>query len=96
MIKLIKLQRNKDTRVTEDAELGKSDPQTTRHIPQDTCTSMLLLGLKLMLELCATSIFLLQFQTNKTIALKVCQATQMSVSSAFSFVESLSSSCSAL
>lgn len=82
MIKLVRLksQRNKDTRVIDYAELGKSNPQTTRHIPQDTCTSMLLLRVKLMLELCATFIFLLVLQTNKTITLKVYQATQFSVS----------------
>lgn len=73
----------------EDVELGKSDPQTNRHIPQDTSTSTLVLRLKLMWELCATFTFLLVFQTNKTITLKVCQATQFSVSSAFPFVLSL-------
>lgn len=52
--------------MTEDAELGKSDPQTTRHIHQDTCTSMLLFRLKPMLELCATFIFLLVFQIKKS------------------------------
>lgn len=68
--------------------LGKV-PHTTTHIPQDTCTSMVILRMKLMLKLCATFTFLLVFQTNKTITLKVCQAAQFSVSSAFPFVLSL-------
>lgn len=65
--------------------LGKL-PHTTTHISQDTCISMLILRMKLMLELCATFTFLLVFQTNKTTTLKVCQAAQFSVSSAFPFV----------
>lgn len=64
-------------------------PQTTTRSPQDTCTSMLLLGMKLMLQLCATFTFWLVFQTNKTVTLKVCQAAQFSVLSAFPFVLSL-------